>query len=361
MVAGEVRPLAVGGDRRQRLQRGGQRGRLLAGERQVHGLVDREGEEQVELLAAAGAEERLLLLRRQVHLAEQNRLARAAAHEAAQVAQELVRVLDRALRHAHGLDQEGHRVEPEAAQALLEPEARDLRDLVADGGVGDVEVGLVGVEAVQVPAPGPLVIGPVRVLLVREDHVAGLLLGLLVLPDVEVVEGRVAVARRLEPRVGARRVVGHEVGDHAEPAVARRAHEVDEVAVGPEPAVDAVEVGDVVAVVALARGVEGHEPEATRAEAGEVVDALGQALEVADAVAVLIEEGLDVEAVHDRVLPPDVAGRRAAHSAPLPVRAGAMRIRAAARACRPARRGRRARAGPRRGRRRRAPRPSAGA
>src|SRR3712207_8332293 len=49
-----------------------------------------------------------------------------------------------------------------------------------------------------------------------------------------------------------RSVVGHEVGDHAQPAIARRAHDVDQVAVGAEARVDAVEVGDVVAVVALA-------------------------------------------------------------------------------------------------------------
>ena len=151
----------------------------------------------------------------------------------------------------------GHGVDAEPRQALLQPEAGDLRDLVADLGVGDVQVGLVAVEAVQVPLPPPAVVGPVRVLLVGEDDVAGLLL---------------AASRRArrtsrgtgESREGAplwnhgcsdRGVVDDEVGDHAHPAVVGRAHHLGEVAEGAEAGVDGVEVGDVVAVVALhARG-----------------------------------------------------------------------------------------------------------
>ena len=49
------------------------------------------------------------------------------------------------------------------------------------------------------------------------------------------------------------------------------------------------------------------------AEPGEVVDAVAQAREVAAAVAVGVQERLDVEAVEDRVLPPDVAGGLAVH------------------------------------------------
>ena len=49
-------------------------------------------------------------------------------------------------------------------------------------------------------------------------------------------------------------------------------------------------------------------------EVGEVVDAAREAGEVADAVAVAVEEGLDVEAVDDRRLPPQVAGVGDLHS-----------------------------------------------
>ena len=67
------------------------------------------------------------------------------------------------------------------------------------------------------------------------------------------------------------------------------------------------EVGDVVAVVAVGRRLERHEPEAGHAELGEVVEPMGEALEVARAVVVPVHVRLDVEAVDDRGLPPEVA------------------------------------------------------
>ena len=82
-----------------------------------------------------------------------------------------------------------------------------------------------------------------------------------------------------------------------------------------EPPVDAVEVDDVVAVVAVGRGVERHEPQARHAQLGQVVDALGQPRQVAAPVAVGVEERLDVQAVDDRVLPPQVAGVGDPHGA----------------------------------------------
>ena len=78
----------------------------------------------------------------------------------------------------------------------------------------------------------------------------------------------------------------------------------------PETRVDAEEVGDVVAVVLAGGRVEGHQPQAGHAEVGEVLDAFGHAADVAGAVAVPVVERLDVGAVEDRVLPPQVATSR---------------------------------------------------
>ena len=161
---------------------------VAAREGEVHGLHADEVEKHVQFVAVLVAEELARLRPLEVDLPEQHGLAVAAGDEGAQVAQELVRVDERALGHAHRLEQERHGVDAEPRQALLDPEAHDLRDLVAHRGVGDVEVGLVGVEAVQVELAGLLVPRPVGVLLVGEDHVAGLLLRLLVRPDVEVAE-----------------------------------------------------------------------------------------------------------------------------------------------------------------------------
>jgi hypothetical protein len=109
-------------------------------------------------------------------------------------------------------------------------------------------------------------------------------------------------------------VVHDEVGDHPDAPIVRGTDDLDELAEGAEARVDAVVVGDVVAVVSVGRGLERHQPEHADAEAGEVVDALGEAGEVAGPVAVPVEEGLDVQAVDDGALPPLVAGDLDAHS-----------------------------------------------
>jgi hypothetical protein len=58
-----------------------------------------------------------------------------------------------------------------------------------------------------------------------------------------------------------------------------------------------------------------HEPEAGDAETCEVVEPVRQSLEVADAIAVGVGIGLDIEAVDDRVLVPLIAQ---AHGISLP-------------------------------------------
>jgi hypothetical protein len=99
-------------------------------------------------------------------------------------------------------------------------------------------------------------------------------------------------------------VVDHEVDDQADAALPELEAEVGEVAEAAEAGIDGVVVGDVVAVVEVGRGMEGLQPDAVHPQVLQVVDALGQAREVADPVAVRVHEGLDVEIVDDGVLVP---------------------------------------------------------
>ncbi len=173
------------------------------------------------------------------------------------------------------------------------------------------------VEAVQVVLACLVVVLPEAGLLVREHHALRAVGGRLVLPHVPVAVARVAAAARvLEPGVLRGGVVDDEVGDHPHAAVAGRADQLDDVAERAQPGVDAVEVDDVVAVVAVRGGEERHQPQAGDAESVEVVDALDEALDVAAAVAVAVGERLDVQAVDDRVLPPEVGGPGEPHAAP---------------------------------------------
>src|ERR671910_311132 len=90
--------------------------------------------------------------------------------------------------------------------------------------------------------------------------------------------------------------------DQAEPAGLCLVHALDEIGQRPVAGIDPVVVRDVVAVVAAGSRLKGREPQGVDAQALEVVEAAAEPLEVAAAVAVAVEEGLDVEAVEDGVL-----------------------------------------------------------
>jgi hypothetical protein len=85
------------------------------------------------------------------------------------------------------------------------------------------------------------------------------------------------------------------------------AHERDEVAQRPVLFVHAVEIGDVISVVAIWGGVERLQPDAGHAQPLQVVEPAHQPFEVADAIAIGVLVLFDVETVDDRVLVPEVS------------------------------------------------------
>ena len=72
--------------------------------------------------------------------------------------------------------------------------------------------------------------------------------------------------------------------------------------------VDAEEIGDVIAVVLERRGVHRQEPDAIDPELLDVVELVGHAAEISDAVVVGIEERFDWHLVEHRVLEPERFG-----------------------------------------------------
>src|SRR5262249_47189568 len=113
-----------------------------------------------------------------------------------------------------------------------------------------------------------------------------------------------------KPRVLIGGVIDDEVDEDADAALPRRRGEIGEVAERAVARIDRVVVADVVAVVAHRRALEGHEPRAGDAEAGEVVEPSLEPLKIAGAVAVGVHEGADVQAVDDRVLVPEIGDHR---------------------------------------------------
>jgi len=87
----------------------------------------------------------------------------------------------------------------------------------------------------------------------------------------------------------------------------KKSFEVIEVAV---TGVDGKIVGDVISVIAQGRGKERHQPDGIDTEFLKMVELLGQAAEIADAVAVGVEKCADVDLVDDCVLVPELVLRR---------------------------------------------------
>ncbi len=162
------------------------------------------------------------------------------------------------------------------------------------------------VEAVPEILLGDRVPGPVRGLGVEEDdaRVAVRLVG--VRPDVEIPLRRAGrgLAGALEPGMLVRGVVDDELGDDAQAPLMRRRHESAKVLHRPVGGIDVAVIGDVVPVVAQGRRVERHQPDRRHAEVADIVELLGQALEVADPVIRRVEERLDVDLVDDGVTVP---------------------------------------------------------
>ena len=163
-------------------------------------------------------------------------------------------------------------------------------------GVAPVEVGLLGVEGVQVPAAAAVVAGPRGPSEGGQPVVGG--------PVPTAVGPHVAIRVFGEPRMLDRGVAGHQVHQQPQAVVVGRCDQAVEVL---EVAVDGVDrgvVGDVVAEVRHRRRVDGRQPEASAPSAAIWLQPPLDAGQVAHAVAVGVLEGAGVDLVHHRVAPP---------------------------------------------------------
>ena len=82
--------------------------------------------------------------------------------------------------------------------------------------------------------------------------------------------------------------------------------EFDKIADRAVARIDAVIIRHVIAVVAMRRNLERHQPDRGNAETMQIVETTHQALEIADAVAVGIHVGADGQAIDHAVLVPEI-------------------------------------------------------
>ena len=209
-------------------------------------------------------------------------------------------------------------VDAEAVDAALQPEPQRLLQVVVDLAVLPVEVGLFGVEQMQIPLAEVAVgfgdAGPRRAaedrhpVVGRMDAVgAGAVAEDVALPRV----GAGARGQRgLKPRVRGAGVVGDQVHRHLDVARVGGLDQPVERRHAAEQRVDVTRVGHVVAVIGHRRHHHRVQPDGVDAERLEVIQPRRDAVEVADAVAVLIAERARIHLIEHRMRPPrPVVGR----------------------------------------------------
>jgi hypothetical protein len=101
-----------------------------------------------------------------------------------------------------------------------------------------------------------------------------------------------------------RSVIDDQFRDDAQAASMRLFEEALEIVEVAVDRVDGAVVGDVISIVAQRRRVERQQPESGDAEVLEIVELFDQAGKIADAVAVAVHEGPNVDFIKDRVLVP---------------------------------------------------------
>src|SRR5262249_51262765 len=107
-----------------------------------------------------------------------------------------------------------------------------------------------------------------------------------------------------EPGMLAGAMVRHEIEDDAYAALVQRARQRVEIAKRPEARIDIDIVGDVIAEVGHRRGGDRRQPDRIDAEPAQIIDALEDSAEIADAIAVAVLEGARIDLINDGRLPP---------------------------------------------------------
>ena len=185
----------------------------------------------------------------------------------------------------------------------------------------EVQVRLMTEEAVPVVRLGDRVPGPVRGFGIGEDDARAKVFLVGIAPYIKIALRRAGrrAARGLKPRVLIGGVVDDQFGDHLEAEAVRLVQHVAKIVEGAELRVHVLIVGNVIAVILERRGIEGHQPDGVDAQVADVLQLGGQAFEVADAIVIGIEEGLDVDLIDDGIfIPKRVIGADAGRAAPLP-------------------------------------------
>jgi len=200
-----------------------------------------------------------------------------------------------------------HGVEPHPIHPGIEPEPHHVHDGLEDMRIGEIQIRLMGEEAMPVIRLGILIPAPVGLFGVAEDDARSCIPGVAIAPDVVVALARTgrSTPRRLKPGVLVRRMIDDQFRDHPQAAAMGLFDELTEVRHLAHRGMNVVVVGDIVAVIPPGGRVEGHEPECVHAQLLQIVELRDQAREIANAIPVAVEKCLDVQLVDDGIPVPE--------------------------------------------------------
>ncbi|MCE3291052.1 MAG: hypothetical protein K0R83_3064 [Caulobacter sp.] len=218
-------------------------------------------------------------------------------------AQRGVAVIDRVVGQGRVVEVGVGDVEPEAIDAPGQPEVEDVEGGLAGLGMTPVELGLLAQELVVVGLSAQRLVRPGRAAEGAEPVVGGRAVGLERRPDVPVLP-LAALERLVEPGVFVAGVGQDLVEEQLHAALVGPVDDGLQVVHRAVVGVDAVVVADVVAPVAVGRGVDRREPDGVDAERGDVVEFAEHPRQVAMAVAIAVEEAADVDVIDGRAAPP---------------------------------------------------------
>src|SRR4029077_6504656 len=147
--------------------------------------------------------------------------------------------------------------------------------------------GLVRVESVPKVGFSDGVPGPIRKLKVFEDDACVLIFVLVIVPDVEVARAAAGFGdpRPLKPRVLVGGMIDNQLSDDPDAALVGLVEKKLEIMQGAVVRMNAVVIGDVIAVVFQRRRIEGQQPERRDAEVLEKIEFFGKPCEIAASVA----------------------------------------------------------------------------
>ena len=197
------------------------------------------------------------------------------------------------------------RVKAETVDAALEPEAQVVQLRLLYGRVVEIQVGLAGVEVVQIVLAAARLPLPGRAAKHGQPVVRHGAVRLLVGPYIPVGFRIVAAGAAFhEPRVDVGRVRQHLVDHHFQAQLMGARHQAVEIGQSTKHGVDVAEIGNVVAEVFHGRREEGRDPDDVGAQGGDVIEFRGNAGQVTDAIAIAVEEAAWIHLVDDGAAPP---------------------------------------------------------